>query len=78
MWLIVLLVVGTIQKWLHTKVKEKRTIHPCIHFNEHVKMNDLVIKCAFCDLWLHKVCEDMTAETFKVLDIQNEETCQCF
>ena len=51
---------------------------PCIRCNAHVKQTEKAVQCALCDLWVHKDCEQMSDETFRVLDIQNEETGQCF
>ena len=59
------------------KSKRKKD-YPCIRCNEHVKKTDKAVKCAMCDLWVHKSCENMADETFNVLDMQNEETGQCF
>ena len=59
------------------KSKRKKE-YPCIRCDEHVKANDHAVKCALCDLWVHKSCEKMNDETFSVLDLQNTETGQCF
>ena len=59
------------------KPKRKKDF-PCIRCDIHVKVNDKAIQCAMCDLWVHQKCEKMSDETFKVLDIQHEETGQCF
>ena len=55
------------------KSKRKKEF-PCLRCNEHVK----VIKCLMCELWVHKECEKMDDTTFSVLDMQHEETGQCF
>ena len=59
------------------KSKRKKNF-PCIRCDEHVKINEYAVKCALCDLWVHKICERMTDETFNVLDMQSAETGQCF
>ena len=59
------------------KSKRKKD-YPCLRCKVHVKKNEMAVKCALCDLWVHKECEGMEDETFKVLDIQNEEQGQCF
>ena len=59
------------------KSKRKRD-YPCLRCGEHVKIIECAIKCALCDLWVHKTCENMNDETFNVLDLQNSETGQCF
>jgi uncharacterized coiled-coil protein SlyX len=59
------------------KSKRKKDF-PCIRCDEHVKKTEKAVKCAMCDLWVHKSCEKMSDETFHVLDMQNEETGQCF
>ena len=51
---------------------------PCLRCNGHVKKTERAVKCALCELWVHKDCEGMTDETFHVLDTQNEEQGQCF
>ena len=45
---------------------------------KHVRINDNGLKCFLCDLWVHKACENLSDETFKVFDLQNAETGQCF
>lgn len=52
--------------------------YPCIRCDQHVKKTDKAVQCALCDLWVHKACENMSDETFTVLDTQNRETGQCF
>ena len=59
------------------KSKRKKD-YPCIRCDEHVKKNEKAIQCALCELWVHKTCEKMSVDLFKVLDMQNEETGQCF
>ena len=59
------------------KSKRKKNF-PCIRCDQHVKINEYAVKCALCDLWVHKICERMTDETFNVLDMQSSETGQCF
>ena len=61
----------------NAKSKRKKDF-PCIRCSNHVKINDHAIQCALCDLWVHKECEKMSDETFKVLDVQNEENGRCF
>ena len=46
--------------------------------NQHVKKTEKAVQCALCDLRVHKQCEQMSDETFKVLDTQNKEQGQCF
>ena len=43
---------------------------PCLRCAKHVKKNDKAVKCNLCELWVHKSCEDMDDETFRVLDRQ--------
>ena len=52
--------------------------YPCLRCDQHVKRTDAAVQCALCDLWVHKACENMSEETFKVLDTQNAQTGQCF
>ena len=52
--------------------------YPCLRCQQHVKKTDKAIQCALCDEWVHKLCENMSDETFSVLDIQKEEQGQCF
>ena len=51
---------------------------PCLRCNQHVKKTEKAVQCALCDLWVHKLCENMSDETFRVLDTQNKEQGQCF
>ena len=59
------------------KSKRKKDF-PCLKCNNHVKTSEYAIKCALCDLWVHKDCEGMDTNTFDVLDMQHEQTGQCF
>ena len=57
---------------------KRKQDYPCIRCDIHVKVNEHAVKCALCDLWVHKKCENMSDDVFKVLDMQNDETGQCF
>ena len=59
------------------KSKRKKE-YPCLRCGEHVKINVHAVLCAMCELWVHKKCETMDDATFAVLDMQHEETGQCF
>ena len=52
--------------------------YPCLRCAKHVKKTDYAIKCALCDIWVHKICENMDDATFKVLNTQQDQTGQCF
>ena len=52
--------------------------YPCLRCQQHVKMTDKGVQCALCNLWVHQTCEQMSDETFAVLDTQNDQTGQCF
>ena len=67
-------IVGTMATYKSTRKKN----FPCLRCNIHVKITEKAVKCSLCDLWVHKSCEEMSDETFRVLDIQNEETGQCY
>lgn len=41
--------------------------YPCLRCKEHVTKNSESIQCSLCELWVHKKCEKMSDETFKVL-----------
>ena len=43
---------------------------------KHVKINDYGVQCFLCDLWVHKACENISDETFKIFDLQNAESGQ--
>ena len=58
------------------KSKRKKD-YPCLRCGNHVKMTEHAVKCALCDLWVHKSCENMDDATFNVLDLQNQMG-QCF
>ena len=58
--------------------RKKKKEYPCLRCGEHVKINAHAVQCAMRELWVHKKCETMDDATFAVLDMQHEETGQCF
>ena len=45
----------------------RKTDYPCLRCKEHVAKNTESVQCSLCEHWVHKKCEKMSDETFKVL-----------
>ena len=53
--------------------QQRKKDYPCLRCKEHVKKNCEAIQCSLCDLWVHKTCEKMSDETFKVLSKASQD-----
>ena len=49
---------------------KRKTTYPCLKCNKHVKRGDKAVICGLCDQWVHKDCEQMDDETYKVIERQ--------
>ena len=53
--------------------QQRKKDFPCLRCKEHVKKNSEAIQCSLCDHWVHKICEKMSDETFKVLSKASQD-----
>ena len=51
-------------------VTGRKVTSPCLKCNEHVKRGCKGIICCLCDHWVHKECENMDDDTYKVIERQ--------